>query len=349
MNFPVSPAVAGVPRPPIAEVLAWLAELPPPARPLLDLCQAVPDYPPAPELTAHLKDLLDDPRASQAFWLAMAVLCGAGDEVVLQSPAYFDHPMGLQAMGVRPVFAPFDPASGGLPDPAVLASLITSRTRALLLVTPSNPTGAVLPPELAAELLELARRNGIALVLDETYNAFVEGSPHLLFADPSWSDHLVHLASFGKTFALTGFRAGALIASEAFLRQALKVQDTMAVCQPRITQQAIRFGCEHLDGWVGGKRELMDRRQARFRALLQAPGHPFKLVAAGGFFAWVRHPFRGRTGRQAARLLLERGGLLTLPGEAFGPDLENFLRLALGNLPEAAMPEATARLREFSS
>ncbi len=389
MKFPVSPHIEQVHFPPISEVKEWLGGRTfPPERPLIDLCQAVPDYPPATELVAHLKTLLDDPAtsrytpdeglpavraavcawyarrygagpgpeqlcltigASQAFWLAMTVLCQAGDEVVVQLPAYFDHPMALQALGIRCVFAPFDPGSGGRPDPEIIASLISERTRAILLVSPSNPTGAIIPPATLGTICELARARNVALVLDETYNVFLPGNarPHQLFCDPAWTDHFVHLASFGKTFALTGYRAGALVASAPFIRHALKVQDTMAVCQPRITQQAVRFGCEHLNAWTATNNAMMQRRHDIFRQEFLRPGNPFDLVASGGFFAWVRHPWTGLTGRQAARRLADLANLICLPGEVFGPGLEPYLRLAFGNVAEADVPAAVERFREL--
>jgi len=385
-----SPNIEQLHFPPISEVKSWIAGRAfPPERPLVDLCQAIPDYPPPPELAAHLKPLLDDPAtakyspdeglpevreavaawyarrygasprpseiclsigASQAFWLAMTVLCQAGDEVVVQLPAYFDHPMALQALGIRCVYAPFDAAAGGLPDVEALAALVTPRTRAILLVTPSNPTGAILPPTAIRRLFALARERNVALVLDETYNAFLPGGapPHDLFADPAWSDHFVQIASFGKTFALTGYRAGALIASERFIHHALKVQDSMAVCQPRITQQAVRYGCEHLDAWVAGNCAMMTRRHDRFRAEFTRPGNPFALAASGAFFAWVRHPFPGVSGRQVARRLAQEAGVICLPGEVFGPGLEGYLRLAFGNIGEGAIGEAVRRFRELS-
>jgi aspartate/methionine/tyrosine aminotransferase len=387
MRFAISPYISEVHFPPISEVRGWLEGRTIPAeRPLVDLCQAVPDYPPAPELIEHLKPLLDDPAtsryspdeglpevrnavttwyerrygagphpgqlcltigASQAFWLAMMVLCRAGDEVIVQLPAYFDHPMALQALGIRCVYAPFDAARGGLPDPAVIATLITPRTRAILLVSPSNPTGAILPPEAAREFFELAKARGIALVLDETYNAFLPGNarPHDLFTDPAWGEHFVQLASFGKTFALTGYRAGALVAARGFIRHALKVQDTMAVCQPRLTQQAVRFGCERLDSWVASNNAMMQRRHDTFRAAFARPGIPFELVASGGFFAWVRHPRPELTGRQVAKRLADEANLICLPGEVFGPGLEGYLRLAFGNIGEDAVPAAVERFR----
>ena len=144
MKFSVNDHILKVHLPPISEVKGWLAGASPDL-PLIDLCQAVPDYPPAPELTEYLKVALDDPLvsryspdeglvevreavctryernydacinprqlcltigASQAFWLAIMVLCRAGDEVILQAPCYFDHPMALAMLGIRPVFAP---------------------------------------------------------------------------------------------------------------------------------------------------------------------------------------------------------------------------------------------------
>lgn len=387
MKFPVNDHIVRVHFPPISEVKGWLSG----ARsdlPLIDLCQAVPDYPPARELTDHLKGCLDDPLvsryspdegllevreavcaryersygasinprrlcltigASQAFWLAMMVLCRAGDEVILQSPCYFDHPMALEMLGLRPVYAPFREEAGGFPSPEEIERLITPRTRAILLVTPSNPTGVVTPPETIRKLERLAARRGIALVLDETYADFIPGGerPHDLFTRDDWGDHFVHLMSFGKTYALTGYRAGLLAASEEFIHHALKAQDTMAVCQPRVTQLAIKYGVENLDGWVDGNRRMMERRHDRFRSAFVEAGNPFHLAASGTFFAWVRHPFPGKSGREVAKRLVQEAGLLLLPGEVFGPGLEPYLRLAFGNIREEAIPEAVRRFREF--
>ena len=385
-----NPDLTAVPFPPISAVKAWVAGRSfPPQRPLIDLCQAVPDYSPAPELVAHLHERLDEPDtaryspdeglaevraavsswlsrryghgpaagevcltigASQAFWLALLTLCRAGDEVILQLPAYFDHPMALAALGIRPVYAPFDAAAGGLPDPAVIEGLITPRTRALLLVTPSNPAGAVIPSDLIAELFALARRRNLALVLDETYHAFLPAgvAPHRLFGAPGWQRHFMQIVSFGKTFALTGYRAGALVAGGEVIHQALKVQDTMAVCQPRLTQYAVHFGCERLDPWVAANAAMMQRRHDRFAAAFDAPGNPFCRVASGAFFAWVRHPWPELSGWQAAQRLADRGDLICLPGEAFGPGMEPYLRLAFGNLPDAQIPLAIERFRAFA-
>jgi aspartate/methionine/tyrosine aminotransferase len=389
MKFPISPQIRSVHFPPISEVKGWLADRPADSPiPLVDLCQAVPDYPPSGELTEHLKGLLADPQvskysadeglpevreaicsryqrvygagprsdqlcltigASQAFWLAMVTLCQAGDEIIVQLPAYFDHPMALQMLGITPVYAPFIESRGGLPSVEGIAALITQRTRAILLVTPSNPTGAVTPPATIEKLYRLAARHSIPLVLDETYGDFIAGGsrPHDLFAEPNWGDHFVHLMSFGKTYALTGYRAGLLAASEEFIHHALKAQDTMAVCQPRITQLAVKYGVEKLDDWVAANRHMMEQRHDLFQSEFNRPGNPFQLVASGTFFGWVRHPFPGRTGREVARRLAKEAGILCLPGEVFGPELEGYLRLAFGNIRAEDIPAAVERFRQF--
>ncbi len=388
MSMIMSQLITKVHFPPISEVKRWQADRPDDGQELIDLCQAVPDYAPAPELTAHLAGLLTDPLlskyspdeglpevrtsicnyygrryggaltpdnlcltigASQAFWLAMVTLCRAGDEVIVQAPCYFDHPMALDILGIRTVFAPFVEEDRGLLNPAAIERLITPETRAILVVSPSNPTGAIIPADTLCALFDVARRHNIALILDETYNEFIPGGvrPHELFSDPVWGDHFVQIASFGKTYALTGYRAGMLVASREFIHHALKAQDTMAVCQPRITQHAVKFGVEHLERWVAANREMMGRRHDMFRSEFTQPGNRFQLVTSGAFFAWVRHPFKGCSGRQVAKRLVDEAAILCLPGEVFGPGLEDYLRLAFGNIREEAIPEAVKRFRQL--
>lgn len=386
MNFTISERVSAVDFPPISEVRTWAAQRRS-STPLIDLCQAVPDYPPAKEMTDHLASLVSDPAlaryspdegmlevreavceryrkryganihpgqlcltigASQAFWLAIVTLCRPGDEVIVQVPYYFDHAMGLDMLGIRRLNVPFSEERGGLPSIDEITARISPTTRAILLVTPSNPTGTIIPPDLLEDLGALARQHRIALILDETYSDFIPGQPHYLFTRQDWDENFIHLASFGKTYALTGYRAGLLAASPEFIHHALKAQDSMAVCQPRITQEAIKFGVQHLDAWVERNRLMMETRHSRFCELFARKDNPFRIVASGAFFAWVRHPCKGSSGRAVAQRLVHETGVLTLPGEVFGPGLEQYLRLAFGNLSEQHIPEAVSRFLSFS-
>ncbi len=387
MKFQISKSITNVHFPPIAEVTSWAVDRPNDGLELIDLCQAVPDYAPAPELLDYLAQVLREPSTSrytcdegnveirksiseyyrkrysahisfdnicltagcsQAFWLVLTTLCQPGDEIIVQTPYYFDYPMALDIQGIKSVYVSFHEENGGLPSPEEISSLITPRTRAILVVSPSNPTGVVTPSELLAELYEVAKRNSIALIIDETYSEFIPctSPPHTIFSDPTWGDHFIHITSFGKTYALTGYRAGMLVASAEFIQEAVKSQDTMLICQPHITQHAIAYGIEHLDEWVASNRSMMQRRHEVFVREFSRQGNPFSLIASGPFFAWIRHPWSHLNSRQAVRRLIDEAALLTLPGEVFGPGMEPYIRFAFGNIKEKRIPEAVQRLTQ---
>jgi hypothetical protein len=246
MSLRLNPLVLGVAEPPIAEAQGWIeGRTFPPDRPLLNMAQAVPSYPPAEALQDYLAEVVRRPDASlytdilglpglrsalaahlsetydsdlavkdfaitagcnQAFCVAMSTLAGPGDEVILPAPWYFNHQMWLQMQGVMPVPLPCGEATGAMPDPADAAELVGERTRAIVLVTPNNPTGAIYSPELIAAFYELARDRNIALVLDETYKDFMPGEspPHGLFDRSDWRDIFIQLYSFSKAYSLTG-------------------------------------------------------------------------------------------------------------------------------------------------
>ncbi len=386
MAYRSNPHIAAVAAPPIAEAHGWIAGRTfPPDRPLIDVAQAVPGYPPAAALQDHLAGAVTRPETAryteilgraalrealaaemagfyggridaadvaitagcnQAFCLALMSLAAAGDEVILPTPYYFNHQMWLEMLGITPVHLPFRAERGGVPDPADAAARINDRSRAIVLVSPNNPTGAIYPADTLAAFRDLARRHGLALVLDETYRDFlpVEGPPHGMFADPDWRDTLVHLYSFSKVYSLTGYRVGALVCGAALRDQVVKAADCVAICAPAIAQEAAQFGIERLAAFRAEKRRLVLERVARFRAVFARNDLTYELVSAGAFFAYVRHPFQGARGNDIARRLAEAHNLLCLPGSMFGPAQDGFLRFAFANVETRVMDEIGNRL-----
>jgi aspartate/methionine/tyrosine aminotransferase len=385
MTYRLNPLVERVAAAPIAEAQSWIRGRSFPAdRPLLDCAQAVPSYPPAEELTRHLADAVRRPATAlytdilgradlrtalaahlsaeyrgrvgaedvgitagcnQAFCLAAAALAGAGEEVILPLPFYFNYQMWLEMLGIGLVPLPVGERDA-LPDPDHAARLITPRTRAIVLISPNNPTGATYPAALIARFYELAQRHGIALVLDETYKDFrSDAAPaHGLFQDPDWRQTLVQLYSFSKAYSLTGYRVGAIAAGAALLDALAKAMDCVAICAPNIGQEAALLGIERLAPWREEKRRMMLERLEALRAAFRANALEYRLISAGAFFAWVRHPFAGETAATVARRLADRHNLLCLPGTIFGPGQEGALRLAFANLPAEKMAEVAARL-----
>lgn len=130
----------------------------------------------------------------------MLALAEPGDEIILPTPWYFNHQMSLEQLGLSlvplPCYAP-----DFLPSPKDCIDLISDRTRAIVLVSPNNPTGAIYPRELISRFAVLAQAKNIALILDETYRDFVDGPPHHLFAKTDWPAYLIHLFSFSKCVA----------------------------------------------------------------------------------------------------------------------------------------------------
>ncbi len=386
MSYVTNPLVGAVVEPPIAAVREWIADCDfPPDAPLIDLAQGEPAYPPPRALRDHLAETVAQPESArytpvpgleplraalaadigsayggdvdarqvlvtagcnQAFCLAVMALAQAGDEVILPAPYYFNHRMWLDMLGVRAVLLPLHAERGAVPDPADAAARIGPRTRAIVLVTPNNPTGAVYPPEVVDAFFELARSHGVALVIDETYRDFVdrEGAPHGLFARPDWDETLVHLYSFSKVFALTGYRVGAVVCGRALFDEIAKTMDCVAICAPRIGQEAALFGLEHLDAWRTEKRRAMRVRAVALRQAFRLNALRYELVSIGGFFAYVRHPFAGETAEAVGRRLARDHGLLCLPGSTFGPDQDAYLRLAFANVGVEMMPEVARRL-----
>lgn len=283
---------------------------------------------------------------NQAFTAVMSTLAGAGDEVILPTPWYFNHKMWLDMQGVRAVSLPC--GAGLIPDAAHAASLITPHTRAIVLVSPNNPGGAEYPAEILAAFRDLARAHDLALIVDETYRDFDSrtGAPHDLFTDPDWDDVLIHLYSFSKAYRLTGHRVGAIVASTARLAQVEKFLDTVAICPSQLGQIGALWGMRNLAQWVAGERaEILHRRSAMVQGFQSLEG--WTLLGCGAYFAYAEHPFALPSDRLAQRLVTD-AAILMLPGTMFqpagSPDGKRQLRIAFANIDTTGIAELFRRL-----
>lgn len=283
---------------------------------------------------------------NQAFTAVMSTLAGAGDEVILPTPWYFNHKMWLDMQGVKAV--PLPAGAGLIPEAEAAARLITPRTRALVLVSPNNPGGVEYPAETLAAFRDLARAHNLALIVDETYRDFDarSGRPHDLFADPDWSDTLIQLYSFSKAYRLTGHRVGAIVASAARLAEVEKFLDTVAICPSQLGQIGALWGMRNLAQWVAGERdEILARRAAMTTGFAALPD--WKLLGCGAYFAYVEHPYAMASDELAKRLVHE-ASILMLPGTMFQPDTHpegaRQLRIAFANIDATGITEMFRRL-----
>ena len=387
----MNPALLHTDAPPVMEARRWLEGVIHPAnRPLINISQAAPvDLPPMALRQAIADAALHNPDAhlygpvlglpalraevatqfsaayggrisadqvaitqgcNQAFCAAISVLAGAGDEVILPTPWYFNHKMWLDMQGIAAI--PLPCGAGMIPSADDARAKITPRTRAIVLVTPNNPTGAEYPAETLTAFRDLARAHGLALIVDETYRDFDarSGAPHDLFTS-DWDDCLIQLYSFSKAYRLTGHRVGAILASESRLIQIEKFLDTVAICPAQLGQIAALWGMQNLGQWLAGERdEILARRAALQTGFAQVGG--WQLLGCGAYFAYVRHPF-DMASPDLARDLVGKASLLALPGTMFRPkgDAQGAreLRIAFANVDSIALGEVCTRLAAYRS
>ena len=388
--LPLNPHLVSTEGAPIPAAAAWLRSYDGAAGPAIDLSQAVPGRPPEPLLMAELAKAGGSPEAArygailgdeglraalaadigvayggdvqasdvcitsgcnQAFFVAMIALAKAGDEVILPAPWYFNYKMTLDMLGVTAVPLPCEAQNGFVPDPASLRALITPRTRALVLITPNNPTGAVYDPATLDAFAEIAAEAGIHLVVDETYRDFQpeaqSGPVHGLFERANWRDGLIHLYSFSKAYAVPGHRVGALVAGPETILAITKAMDSLQICAPRTGQIAIANVVEAMLPVRQTMRALFNARAKVFANEI-ATSEGWELTSIGAYFAYLRHPF-AMDGQAVAEALAKEAGILCLPGAFFGPDQDQFLRVAFANVEDERLVGLGARLNAFTA
>ena len=372
----LNPLVVSTGAPPIPAVQGWMREYDGRRGPLIDLCQAVPGYPPPDALldrlareaatpanarygailgepalrrayAAQLRALYDAPAqadnvaitagCNQAFFAAASAVAGPGDAVVLPQPWYFNHEMTLRQLGIEARPLPCGEADGFLPDPDALARLLAqpgSRpVRAVALVSPNNPTGAICPSDTVATISALCRAHGAWLILDETYRDFLPDGQrrlHDLLQAREWPAHVIQLYSFSKAYAVPGQRVGALAGPDSLLPQLAKVLDCLHVCAQRPAQAALAWALDATEEWRQANRREMNRRGEALRAGL-ARQPQWSIASQGAYFAYLRHPFGEAGAWDVARHLALHHGVGCLPGTAFG-GADGFVRIAYANV-----------------
>jgi aspartate/methionine/tyrosine aminotransferase len=385
----LNPDVIDTASPPIPEAKAWSAGYDGACGPLIDLSQAVPGLaPPDDLLAAHaeaareaacsqygpitgdaafreafsqdvasvyghepgLDEIAITSGCNQAFVVTMMALAKAGERVILPAPWYFNHQMTLQMLGIEACPLPCHAEHGFTPRLEDAERLVDGRTRALVLVSPNNPTGAVYPPDVLRGFAELCAARGIWLVLDETYRDFLPdgtGRPHELFSEARLRSQLVQLYSFSKAYAVPGWRLGSIIAPSRAIAEIGKWLDCIQICPSRAGQIALGRMLPKLVSWREGNRAAINARASVFRQAM-AGLNDWRVAACGAYFAYVEHPFEGVQAARVAEGLVKHRGVLTLPGPCFGPGQERFLRIAIANVADDAIRQLPERLGGFA-
>jgi aminotransferase len=293
------------------------------------------------------REIIITAGGNQAFQLALTSLIQPGDEVVLAAPYFLNHEMAVRSVGALPIEAPIPATRGFAATWDDIASHVTLRTRAVVIVSPSNPTGAVIAREDLRRIVRECAGRDVLVIVDETYLRFVyDDEPATAVSLPNWTDNVVVVGSFSKAFAITGWRCGYLMAHADAIAEAMKIQDCMVICAPVPVQRAVTAVLEKEPGyprrWL---KELKERREFLVAALAQSSALD-PVAPAGGFFVMVK--VLGCTDSRALAMdLIDQQQVVTIPGRFFGESGEGYLRLSYGAATLDRLREASARIRHF--
>ena len=294
----------------------------------------------------------------QAVYQAFATLLDPGDEVLMPTPYWTTYPESIALAGGVPVPVMTDESTGYLVSVEQLEAARTERTKIVLFVSPSNPTGAVYPPELVAEIGRWAAEQGLWVVTDEIYEHLVYGDARFVsmpVVAPEITDRCVVLNGVAKTYAMTGWRVGWMIGPADVIKAAANLQShvTSNVCN--VAQAAALAAVSGDLTAVATMRAAFDRRRRLMTAMLNEVPGVLCPLPEGAFYCYpsvkgiLGRELAGRrpaTSSELAELLLDEADVAVVPGEAFGTNGYFRMSCALG---DADLEEGVGRLAKLLS
>ncbi|MEN6578455.1 MAG: pyridoxal phosphate-dependent aminotransferase [Phycisphaerales bacterium] len=282
--------------------------------------------------------------ANMGFVNAVLAITDPGDEIILNLPYYFNHEMAIAMADCKAVCVPTD--ENYQLQPNLIENAITDRTRAVVTISPNNPTGAVYPEDILRKVNDLCRRHGVYHISDEAYEYFVyDGARHFSpGAIEGSSQHTISLYSLSKAYGFASWRIGWMVIPERLFEPVRKIQDTILICAPVVSQWAalgaMQVGKSYCDERLAETREIREillNELATIRDLVTIPR------AEGAFYVLLRV----RTDMdpmQLAQRLIEEHKVAVIPGETFGVRDQCLLRVAYGALRKDTAAEGIGRL-----
>ena len=260
------------------------------------------------------------------------VLLEPGDEIILTDPGFASHYEQVRLHGGVPVGWRLDEEGGWEMDTALLETLITDRTRAVVLVNPSNPTGSLFSKQTLLRLGEIAVARDLLLIIDDPYSELIYADRERYFnlaAEPGLGDRLAYLFTFSKIHAMSGWRLGYMILPDWLRTQVLKVHDANLICAPRVSQAAGIAALSGDQAHVGTFREILAKRRDLICERLDALPHVFGYVRPeGAYYVFPRVLAEAEDSWSFSRRLLKETGVCVTPGIAFGASSDAHVRMA---------------------
>lgn len=291
------------------------------------------------------EEVLICPGGKPVMFYMLLALAEPGMEVIHPDPGFPIYESMIDFTGATAVSLPLLEERDFGFDADALEALITDRTGLLVLNSPSNPTGGLLPRELLREIARIAVARDLWVLSDEIYSRIIyEGRHESVLSFPGMKERTVVLDGFSKTYAMTGWRLGYAVGPRDLVQEMTRLQVNSASCTASFTQSAgVEALCGPQDAVEGFVKTFRERRDRIVEGLNGLPGVSCRRPK-GAFYVFPNIRDTGRTSQELAELLLQEAGVAVLPGTAFGVHGESYLRLSYANSLEN-IEEALERMR----
>ena len=293
-------------------------------------------------VTVDRDDIIVTQGTSPAMLLLFGTLLDPGDEVIISDPCYPAYPNYINFLGGVPVRVPARAEDGFRMRIEEIEAAITPRTRCIMINSPSNPMGTVLPPEDLRAIAELAERRGLYVASDEIYHGLdYEGQDHTIL---EYTDRAFVLNGFSKLYSMTGWRLGYLVAPRAFVRPAEAIQQNFFLCANHFVQVAGVTALLKADLDVVRMRAVYDERRRFLVPALRSLGLKVEVEPTAAFYVFADAREWGNDSLALTYRLMEEASVAAAPGIDFGPGGEGFLRFGYVTAVER-LAEGVERLR----
>jgi aminotransferase len=308
-------------------------------------------------ISEHLQKLYDvsyDPEeeivatvgGSEALLLAISALLDPGDEVLLPTPCFVSYQGVILLAGGVSVEVPSRMENNFVPDPKELEKAITPKTKAILINFPSNPTGAIANRDTLLEIGKLAEKHDLIVISDEIYDRLVYGGSHTCFASlPGMRYRTILIGGFSKDYAMTGWRIGFICAPREILDGIARIHQYVIMTAPTMSQYGALEGLTCCEDFVQNMVKEYDRRRKLVVEGFNYIGLP-TFEPRGAFYAFPKVDVTGMDDVAFADKLLNEKHVAVVPGSAFGPGGEGFVRCSYATAYDQ-LEEALDRIHQF--
>ncbi|MBC7189590.1 aminotransferase class I/II-fold pyridoxal phosphate-dependent enzyme, partial [Candidatus Aerophobetes bacterium] len=281
----------------------------------------------------------------EALFLALITIINPGDEVILSDPFWPNYEAQILIAGGKPVFVPTEEEKGWIMSADILNKYLTSKTKAIIINSPSNPTGCVYDENTLYEIARIAKEKDLIVISDESYERIIyEGKYKSIASFEDMKSRTIVINSFSKAYAMTGWRVGYALADKKIIEQMTKLQEDVASCASSVSQKAALAALNSGDGAVEKMvEEYRKRRSLMLEEIKKTPGISC-LPPKGAFYIFLNVKKLGGTSRNIALRWLKEARVATVPGSAFGRKGEGYLRISFC-VSEDKIKQAFKRIR----